>query len=93
VIANSPLWCMQLFGVGLTVCIVLASSQYGWNIHVWDLTPAKLLYGRQVSFAAQALFIPATALAKISILASYLRLAPPDTWFRRLSSMSVRNIQ
>jgi hypothetical protein len=79
---------MQLFGIGLTVCIALASYQYGWDIHIWDLTAAKLVASRQVSFAAQALFIPATGLAKISILASYLRLAPPETWFRRFSSMS-----
>lgn len=47
-----------------------------------------MVASRQVSFAAQALFILATALAKISILASYLRLASQGTWFRRLSSKS-----
>jgi len=78
-----------LFGVGLTICIVLASSRYGWDIHIWDLTSAKIVASRQVSFAAQALFILATALAKISIFASYLRLAPPDTWFRHLSIFGI----
>jgi hypothetical protein len=80
---------IQLFGVGLTICIALASYRYGWDIHIWDLTAAQLVASRQVSFAAQALFIPATGLAKISILASYVsRLAPPETWFRRFSSKS-----
>jgi hypothetical protein len=44
--------------------------------------------GRQVSFAAQAFFVPATSLAKVSILVSYLRLAPLDSWFRRMTCKS-----
>ena len=57
-------------------------------MHVWDLTFDKMVAGRQVSFAAQALFVPATLLAKVSILISYLRLAPKDSWFRRMTSES-----
>ena len=52
---------------------------------MWDLTLAMLVTGRKVSFATQFFFIPATLLTKISILLSYLRLAPPNTMFRRLS--------
>jgi hypothetical protein len=76
---------IQLFGSGVTICVVLAFTSYGWDKHVWDLKMPTLVTGRQVSFAAQALFLPATTLAKISILISYLRLAPIDSWFRRLS--------
>jgi hypothetical protein len=47
-----------------------------------------VIAGRQVSFAAQALFVPATSLAKVSILISYLRLAPMKSWLRRLTSKS-----
>lgn len=65
--------------------MVLAFTQYGWDIHVWDLSMDKMIAGRQVSFAAQALFVPATCLAKISILVSYLRLAPRDSLFRRMT--------
>ncbi len=75
---------VQVTGAGVTVCVVLASIHYGWDRHVWDLTPAKILAGRQVSFAAQALFVTATGLAKVSIFVSYLRLAPLGSWFRRL---------
>ncbi len=78
----------QVFGAGVTTCVVLASSEYGWDLHIWDLTPAKMVASRQVSFAAQALFVLATSLAKISIFVSYLRLAPVGTWFRRLSRKS-----
>jgi len=66
--------------------VVLAVTRYGWDIHIWDLTFERLIVGRKISFAAQALFILATALAKMSILISYLRIAPLDTWFRRGSS-------
>jgi len=75
---------IQVAGAGVTVCVVLASTHYGWDRHVWDLTPAKILAGRQVSFAAQALFVTATGLAKISIFVSYLRIAPLASGFRRL---------
>ena len=60
---------------------------YGWKQHVWDLRLDQLIAGRKVSMVTQALFIPATLLTKISILLSYLRLAPQDSWFRRLSRM------
>ncbi|KAL2133306.1 hypothetical protein VTI74DRAFT_2572 [Chaetomium olivicolor] len=73
------------FGTGATICVVLAFARFGWDIHIWDLSLDKMIAGRQVSFAAQALFVPATALAKISILISYLRLAPINSLFRRLS--------
>ena len=46
-----------------------------------------LIAGRKASFATQAFFIPATLLTKISILLSYLRLAPLNSLFRRLSRM------
>ncbi|KAK4156080.1 hypothetical protein C8A00DRAFT_12896 [Chaetomidium leptoderma] len=73
------------FGIGVTICVVLAFARYGWDIHVWDLTFDDMIAGRQVSFAAQALFIPATSLAKISILTSYLRLAPRNSLFRTMT--------
>lgn len=79
---------LQIFGAGVTICVLLAFARYGWDIHVWDLPFDKMIAGRQVSFAAQALFVPATSLAKVSILISYLRLAPMQSWFRRLTSKS-----
>ncbi|KAH6631238.1 hypothetical protein F5144DRAFT_592292 [Chaetomium tenue] len=71
------------FGIGVTTCVILAFVRYGWDIHVWDLTFEKILSGRKVSFAAQALFVPATALAKLSILYSYLRFAESEPRFTR----------
>ncbi|KAJ4289352.1 hypothetical protein N0V88_007103 [Collariella sp. IMI 366227] len=77
------------FGMGVTICVVLAFARYGWDIHVWDVRPSVMITGRQVSFAAQALFMPATTFAKISILISYLRLAPINSLFRKLTLISI----
>jgi hypothetical protein len=72
-------------GVGVTTSVVLASSKYGWDLHIWDLTLAKMVASRQVSFAAQVLYCMATAFVRTSIFSSYLRLAPRGGWFRRLA--------
>jgi hypothetical protein len=73
--------------MGATICIVLAFTRFGWKQHIWDLQLETLVAGRKASFATQALFVPATLLTKISILVSYLRLAPQNSVFRRLSGM------
>jgi hypothetical protein len=70
------------FDLGVTLCVILASQIYGWDIHVWDLRPDQIVAGRQVSIAGQTLFLFASGLAKSSILASYLRIAPLGSWFR-----------
>ncbi len=80
---------VQVFSAAATVSIVLGFSAYGWRLHVWDLTLDQLIAGRKASFVTQFLFIPATMLTKISILLSYLRLAPQNSWFRRLSRMCI----
>lgn len=40
---------MQVFSVGTTVVVILATQKYGWNKHVWDLTYNQMEVGRQVS--------------------------------------------
>lgn len=45
----------------------------------------EIVKGRQISIALQTIFIIAAGLAKTSILCSYLRIAPLDSWFRRLT--------
>ncbi|SPQ24075.1 99404ebe-6efa-41a3-8013-c4e2c356624f [Thermothielavioides terrestris] len=74
-----------ILGLGVTTCVLLAVDRHGWDMHVWDLTLDKVIAGRQVSFAAQGLFILGTCFAKVSILVSYLRLAPAQSWFRRIT--------
>jgi hypothetical protein len=62
---------------------------YGWNIHVWDLKESQAVKGRQVSIAAQTLFLFSSGLAKNSILVSYLRIAPAHSWLRRVTYASI----
>ncbi|KAK0736305.1 hypothetical protein B0T21DRAFT_440570 [Apiosordaria backusii] len=78
-----------LCGTGVTVCVILASSLYGWNLHIWDLKYENIVSNRKVSMAAQVLFLFATSFAKISILISYLRLAPQGSWFRKLTHATI----
>ncbi|KAF5666368.1 integral membrane protein [Fusarium heterosporum] len=79
----------MVFGIGVTVCVILASQLYGWNIHVWDLRLAQAETGRKVSLAAQTLFLCSSGLAKNSILVSYLRIAPVHSWLRRLTYATI----
>lgn len=65
--------------------MILASEVYGWKIHIWDLSEHHLMNGRIASIVAQFLYLFASGLAKMSILVSYLRIAPYDSWFRRLA--------
>lgn len=79
----------KVAGVGVTVTVILATELYGWNIHVWDLTPSQATLGRKASISAQTLFVIGSGLVKSSILISYLRIAPLDSWFRRLTQCSI----
>ncbi|KAJ4257591.1 hypothetical protein NW762_008716 [Fusarium torreyae] len=79
----------MVFGIGVTVCVILAAQLYGWNIHVWDLKKSQAETGRKVSLAAQTLFLFSSGLAKNSILVSYLRIAPARSWLRRLTYASL----
>ncbi|KAF4956191.1 hypothetical protein FGADI_4003 [Fusarium gaditjirri] len=79
----------MVFGIGVTVCVILAAQLYGWNIHVWDLKKSQAENGRKVSLAAQTLFLFSSGLAKNSILVSYLRIAPAKSWLRRLTYASL----
>ncbi|KAL0943318.1 uncharacterized protein CTRU02_201204 [Colletotrichum truncatum] len=74
-----------IFCTSVTICVILATQLYGWNLHVWDLTPLQRKQGREVSIAGQTLFLFASGLSKLSILSSYLRIAPLGSWFRRLT--------
>lgn len=73
-----------VFSCGTTALVILATTHYGWNIHIWDLMPARISTGRKASMAGQSLFVLASSFVKISILVSYFRVAPDRSWFRRL---------
>ncbi|WYZ39944.1 hypothetical protein EsH8_IV_000285 [Colletotrichum jinshuiense] len=75
----------MVFCIGVTICVILATQLYGWNLHVWDIPLSLMKQSRQISMAAQTLFLFASCLSKLSILSSYLRLAAPGTTFQRLT--------
>ncbi|KAH7110482.1 hypothetical protein EDB81DRAFT_954082 [Dactylonectria macrodidyma] len=66
--ADETTFSLQAFTVGVTVCAVLLDQLYGWNVHIWDLSIAEAVKGRQVSLAAQRLFLFSSGLPKVSIL-------------------------
>jgi len=72
------------FSCGTTAVVIMATQIYGWDIHVWDLTIAQMETGRKASMATQGLFVLASSFVKMSILVSYLRIAPEKSLFRRL---------
>lgn len=75
--------------MSVTICAILASELFGWNMHIWDMRPSQLISSRRVALAAQILFLFASSFGKLSILATYLRIAPLDTWFRRLTYWAI----
>ena len=38
----------QVFSIGTTILVIMASQLYGWDRHVWDLLPVTLEQGRKV---------------------------------------------
>ncbi|KAJ4398216.1 hypothetical protein N0V85_006342 [Neurospora sp. IMI 360204] len=78
-----------IFGAALSIGVILASTTFGWDKHLYDLTLTQLSQGRQISLAIQATFLMSSSLAKISILVSYLALAPMNSWFRRLTKYAI----
>ena len=38
----------QVFSIGTTILVILATQNYGWDKHVWDMKPPELSTGRKV---------------------------------------------
>ncbi|TLD38069.1 putative alpha-galactosidase B [Venturia nashicola] len=72
------------WSIGTTCIVILATQEFGWDKHVWDLPIPMLEKGRQASMAGQSLFVLASTFVKVSILVSYLRIAPEKSFFRKL---------
>jgi hypothetical protein len=60
---------------GLTVVVCLATTKYGWNIHIWDVPPNVIESSRKISWSGQMLFVFGTACTKLSVLLFYKRFA------------------
>ncbi|KAF5506532.1 Satratoxin biosynthesis SC1 cluster protein 4 [Colletotrichum siamense] len=78
-----------IFSISVTICVILATQLYGWNLHIWDTTFVQRMQGRQISIVGQTLFIFASGLSKLSILTSYLRIAPLGSTFQRVTQVTI----
>ncbi|KAK8172583.1 hypothetical protein BKA80DRAFT_196634, partial [Phyllosticta citrichinensis] len=67
-----------IFTSGLAISVMLGSRLYGFDRHVWDLTPALGVQSREATT-----YIIATGITKISILCFYRRIASGTVanWF------------
>ncbi len=67
----------------LTVVVLVADNNFGWNRHSWDLHAERGPPGYKLCITAQILFFWAATLNKISLLAFYKRLTGPVTplWY------------
>lgn len=68
----------------LTVVVLVADNNFGWNRHSWDLHAERGPPGYKLCITAQILFFWAATLNKISLLCFYRRLTGPCTprWYK-----------
>lgn len=68
----------------LTVVVLTADNNFGWNRHSWDLHAENGPSGYKLCLAAQVLFFWAATLNKMSLLCFYKRLTNACTplWYR-----------
>jgi hypothetical protein len=53
----------------------VASRDYGFDRHVWDLTAEKAVESRKITMAIESFYVASTCLTKVSILLFYRRMA------------------
>ncbi|CAL8576420.1 hypothetical protein XPA_002305 [Xanthoria parietina] len=68
-----------LFNIGICM-IALVQQKNGNGIHIWNITESKFLIFSRWGAAANIVYCPAVALAKVAILIFYLRLNPQKTF-------------
>jgi rhodopsin domain-containing protein len=61
--------------IGLAITIPCAMRIWGYDRHIWDMTPALAVTSRKVAIAIEVLYTVTAGLIKISILLFYRRLA------------------
>ncbi|OAL04900.1 hypothetical protein IQ06DRAFT_323837 [Phaeosphaeriaceae sp. SRC1lsM3a] len=61
--------------LGLTIATVLALTKYGFNLHIWDQTPATHITIRQITMAMEVIYLGTSTFTKLSILTFYRRLS------------------
>ena len=74
----------QIPTFALTVVVLVADNNFGWNRHSWDLHAKNGPSGYKLCLSAQILFFWAATLNKMSLLCFYKRLTNACTplWYR-----------
>ncbi|KAF2101222.1 hypothetical protein NA57DRAFT_33665, partial [Rhizodiscina lignyota] len=70
-------WCIVfalLLAIGMTVSVLLANINYGWDRHVWDIRLENIAPSFQIAFATKIIFSLAAMFTRISLLLFYYRL-------------------
>ncbi|KAK5111136.1 hypothetical protein LTR62_005335 [Meristemomyces frigidus] len=63
-----------VFAVGMTVVVMLANTEYGWDRHEWDIEEADFVAANKVAFIAKLLFTLAATFTRLSLVCFYYRL-------------------
>ena len=75
----------------MTVVVILANEAFGWNRHVWDLSPSMIPEAGKIAFVAKLMFTLAATFTRLSLLCFYYRLVKDSgiTWFNWVLHASV----
>lgn len=75
-----------VFSIGMAAVVLLAFQNYGWNKHVWDVSPTLVQPAQIVAFCAKMMFVFASGFTRLSLMALYYRLVKESTiwWYKWL---------
>lgn len=74
----------------MTVAVILANVDYGWDRHIWDLRVDQFAPAMKMAFAAKMIFSAAATFTRLSLLTFYYRLVQDSSirWFRWILHVS-----
>lgn len=72
------------FTIVLTAVVILADKRYGWNRHVYDISPGDITDANIIALVAKLLFTLAATFTRLSLCAFYYRLVKDSgmKWFK-----------
>jgi hypothetical protein len=66
---------LQILSIGQTFAEYKAMTSWGWDLHIWDILPTRLEYGRLSVWLIELSFLLNNAVCKISILLVYRQIS------------------
>jgi hypothetical protein len=71
----------------LTAAVILATQNYGWDVHIWDLPPQDAVSSRLVSWISQVIYLSSASATKLSLLFVYRQLFARNKYQRAVDVM------